>query len=105
MITKVMLPNPLFIQGSKLFGVPYKDFIKEQGFDRRKILNINSKKLSKLGDNSSNTNSPNKTITNELNSPLNKLPKAIFSFLTRQLRIKRSSRETTLLDIALALME
>ena len=35
-------------------------------------MNINFKELSKLGDNSSNENSTNKTITNVPNSPLKK---------------------------------
>ena len=35
-------------------------------------MNINSKELSNLGDNTSNANSPNKTITNKPNSALKK---------------------------------
>ena len=59
MVTKVMLSNPLFIQGGELLGVPYKKFIKEYRFDRIKILKINSKELSKFGDDTSNENGPN----------------------------------------------
>ena len=88
MITKVMLPNSFFVQRSKLFGVPYKRFIKEHGFDRRKILNINSKELSKHGDKSSNANSTNKAITNELNSPLKKSTQSNLFILNTEIKNK-----------------
>ena len=65
MFTKVMLPNPLLVQRGKLFGVTNESLIKKYRFDKRKILKVNSKELSKFGDNTSNPNSPNKTITNE----------------------------------------
>ena len=68
-----MLPNPPFVQRGELLRIPYKGFIKKHGFERRKILKINSIILSNFYDNSSNVNSTNKAITNEPQSPLSNL--------------------------------
>ena len=52
-------------------------------------MNINSKELSKLGDNSSNANSTNKTITNEPNSPLKKSTQSNLFILDKAIKNKK----------------
>ena len=51
-------------------------------------MNINSKELSKLGDNSSNANSTNKAIINELNSPLKKSTQSNLFILDKTIKNK-----------------
>ena len=72
MFTKVMFPNLLLVQRCKFLGVLNESLIKKYRFERRKISKINFIELSNLGDNTTNANSPNKTITNEPQSPLKK---------------------------------
>ena len=60
-------------------------------------MNINSKELSKLGDNTSNTYSTNKTITYELNSPLKKSFQRNLFILDKTIKNKEIIKEDYLI--------